>query len=574
MSTRISGALVVTYLATCIASGLHGETHYASQYSTNPLPPYLSWDTAALSIQDAIDEAVDGDTVVVSTGTYSLVSALSVTNGITLLGDQGACNTIISGGYTTRCIVLMHSNAVINGLTIADGLIKDYPPPGEHRHASSYGGGLLVVAAATIRSCTVTRCQSLARGPDVVDGSGSGDRIGWGGMAYGGGVAVLSDCRIEHCTITSNSAEGIPGTIPTSTSPPYWQSGPSGGYGSGIYVTSNVTCVISNAYISMNNLATYGGGVYGGIVRNSHVTRNSAQRGGGINSTIASQCIFIGNIGFFGCASSDSTITHSLIISNSGQYGGGAWRGTVSDSLLAWNYVHDGGGAGTIYSTVTCSTIVFNYSEDFGGGISQSQARNCIIVSNTSGYGPNWAYSSLEYSCTLPLPDGPGNMDVDPLFTDSFAADFRLLPQSPCINAGNSEFVTSISDIDGNARIQRCAVDLGAHESSYWGMHTDIDNDGFTDWIEAILVGSDPTNASRHLAIESLATDPGADSITIAWQSESGESYTLSRSTNLVSDSFTIAVASNIPAQPPLNTYTDSAPPEVGLRWYRVTLDP
>jgi hypothetical protein len=61
--------------------------------------------------------------------------------------------------------------------------------------------------------------------------------------------------------------------------------------------------------------------------------------------------------------------------------------------------------------------------------------------------------------------NGVGNITNAPLFVDANNwADLRLLPDSPCIDAGNNDYVTSLTDLDGNPRIQNGIVDMGAYE--------------------------------------------------------------------------------------------------------------
>lgn len=64
---------------------------------------------------------------------------------------------------------------------------------------------------------------------------------------------------------------------------------------------------------------------------------------------------------------------------------------------------------------------------------------------------------------------GPGMLyNLDPLFLDTAAGDYRLHPCSPARNAGSNAIVGSLgilTDIAGNPRIQGGTVDMGAYES-------------------------------------------------------------------------------------------------------------
>ncbi|MFG0283586.1 MAG: GC-type dockerin domain-anchored protein [Phycisphaerales bacterium JB039] len=93
---------------------------------------------------------------------------------------------------------------------------------------------------------------------------------------------------------------------------------------------------------------------------------------------------------------------------------------------------------------------------------------------------------------------GEGNIDVDPLFVDAAAGDYRLSADSPSIDAGNSQRVLSgvVTDFAGLDRFVddpatpdtglggpggRAVVDIGAHEFQVDACSADCDGSGGLD---------------------------------------------------------------------------------------------
>ena len=65
------GKLVTTVLFLVVVSTALAGVHYVDVNSTNAMPPYTNWTTAATNIQDAVDAAVVGDEVLVTNGIYA-----------------------------------------------------------------------------------------------------------------------------------------------------------------------------------------------------------------------------------------------------------------------------------------------------------------------------------------------------------------------------------------------------------------------------------------------------------------------------------------------------------------------
>lgn len=212
-------------------------------------------------------------------------------------------------------------------------------------------------------------------------------------------------------------------------------------YGRGVYITGGG--IVSNCSIIGNSDAKYGVGAaiwQSGTLKNSTISRNTSPYyvAGGVY-------LYYGGL-----------VRNCLITRNSTRGPGGVyfnWGGTVENCTISRNTATSGGGGAP------------------GGGVGGSGGtiKNSIIYFNTATdltWGDNWGGSlTYSYVCTTPAVGGTSNITDDPLLKDAANDNYRLLPGSPCIDAGQSNsWMAGAKDLDGNDRIIGATVDIGAYE--------------------------------------------------------------------------------------------------------------
>jgi hypothetical protein len=185
------------FLATCVLAPTTGSaaTLYVWQDSLSPSPPYYTWLNAVRNIQEAVDAADPGDTVLVSGGIYdtggravygTMTNRVVIDKPITVESLMGPEVTVIQGhqvpGTTNgdgavRCVYLSHG-AVLSGFTLTSGATHD---SGDYLLEQSGGGAWCESTGALVTNCVLTRNSAY-----------------WGG----GG----DSCRLNNCTVVDNLA--------------------------------------------------------------------------------------------------------------------------------------------------------------------------------------------------------------------------------------------------------------------------------------------------------------------------------------------------------------------------------
>jgi uncharacterized repeat protein (TIGR01451 family) len=238
------------------------------------------------------------------------------------------------------------------------------------------------------------------------------------------------------------------------------------------------------------------------------VTVESDPEGPMTNNIVDEDCVVV-NItptpieggGAILCVGASPTIIGCIISNNVAANNGGAISCSSGSSpkiqnCLITNNISDSGGGISCDSsspTIVNCTFSLNYSDVNGAGIcnynnSNTTIKSTIFWDNVSSngapiYNDGMSSATVSYSDVQNNWPGPGNIDADPCFVelgfwdsngtpsdtnDDFwvDGDYRLKPDSPCINAGDPNYVPepNETELDGNPRIIGGRIDMGAYE--------------------------------------------------------------------------------------------------------------
>ncbi|MCL2072304.1 MAG: T9SS type A sorting domain-containing protein [Marinilabiliaceae bacterium] len=403
---------------------------------------------------------------------------ITFTNGRTVIGyqDYGGGVRLMENGKIVNSKFLdnyaTHRGGGVynNGGAVSDCLIS------ENVSTNGLGAGIYNNAGGIVSNCKVTEntgdlgggiynyngtINNCIASENVVKTSGGG--------IYNSGEGIVSNCTVSENKTTIGSSGGgitnVNGTI--------------------------IDCIISNnmaiASTNYSGNSAYGGGIYNqdkGIVINCTVIGNSTYaeksnsvNGGGIsNSGTLINCIVSGN-----------TVSSSSPSSTNNRGGGifNNYDGIVLNCLIIGNTtsstdataITTGGGVYNYGGTVANCTVTDNTTTGDGAGIYNIDgtiANNIIWKNNDTQIFNTGNNSTIAYNAIQGGFAGDGNIDISddninggPMFVDPDNDNFRLMNNSPCIDAGENLYVTDINtlDLDGNPRIFNGTVDMGAYES-------------------------------------------------------------------------------------------------------------
>lgn len=390
--------------------------------------------------------------------------------------------------------------------------------PGTHEENLSFGGKDIV-----LRSTCPGDPDVVAN--TIIDGRGKGPVVSFSGTE-------TASCVVSGFTIQNG-----------------WD-----GHGAGIdggthLISTHAT--IENNRIWSNTAEGSGGGLYccDGLIRNNTILDNQALTTAGPAGA-----------GLYDC---DGIIENNRISGNWGSFdsvpwknslGGGLWGcdGVIRNNVISGNSAKRGGGLHGCLGKITNNVIYANTAFEAGGGLRDCEGEivNCIIWANTADvevHQGQLSYSSSpSYSCIQDWTGGGmGSTNSDPRFVNAAMGDYRLLPESPCIDAGlNDAWMRDATDLDGKPRVLlgnfSMTVDMGAYEFGSFAFK---------------VVGFTRENDGK---------------AGLSWSSRPGDTYTIWSCSDLAADIWT--EEATVPSEGQTTTWTDTNVTPSRQKFYRIQI--
>ena len=305
--SHLTHLYIVLTILLCLP--VYAETRYVSPSGEN-VYPYTSWVDAANCIQDAVDAAHSGDTILVTNGVYNqgqrlipsttaLPSRLALSNSVFVSSVNGPDVTIIDADNTTN---------------------------GECR-------GVYLSRAAELSGFTITNGHALSSG-SVFDQCGAG-------------ILIEGPCVVSNCVISGNFGHSS-----------------NSAYGGGVF------CAASNSMVTHSrisgNQAVHGGGIYGGIARNCIVDNNTALNGGGAAQTMLNNCLVVGNQATDTCGGAENCFVYNCTIVDNTK--GGLYESSAYNSIMYDNDTYNWQGDASLFHYCCTKPIPNSFFDDFEDG--------------------------------------------------------------------------------------------------------------------------------------------------------------------------------------------------------------
>lgn len=447
------------------------------------------WGHPMKTVQAAVNDAMlHNKEVWVAAGTYNETVKI-VNSNVMLFGgfagnetvrnqrDPAKNPTILDGSLRNDSVMtitgepvaaqFVDNRTIVDGFTIRQGMGYSYDS------ATRIGGGIRVdIAAPVISGNTIEDCNTPAVN------------------AYGGGIYVevempetIPDMPYIACNTIQNNSSRIGGGVYITYSNAVvrnnifkgndaantngWP-----GFGGGIG-TEHANVTFTGNLIQNNHTGDAGGGIYcydgPVVIRGNRIQQNTAtQFSAGIQCSADAQIVnntITGNqsyqaVGGLALQNGTITVANNLIAGNKAPgYGGGVWGQEANVNL--YNNTFAGNDAEAIELIATASTRTLNIANNIISGsptgiLVNAPAPSTVALATNCLFG-----NGKDYTYVSP---GASDIKADPHFVNPTGGNYRLLPNSICIDAATDSSAVGDWDLDGQPRVLGSHVDFGAYE--------------------------------------------------------------------------------------------------------------
>lgn len=387
------------------------------------------------TIQNAINTAINGDTVLVAPGTY-VENINFLGKAITVTSEGGPEVTVIDGNQADSVVTFASgegTSSVLDGFTLQNGR-SGFDTPG-----FGDGGGIRINNS----SPTITRNKILNNRACV----GAGIAIGFGSPI------------VQGNTISNNVQAGCSGGIG----------------GGGISVRGSSSAQILDNVISDNFMGSADGGGISLFAAGTPAIKDNVIRGN--TATGLTPCAEGGGISLVYV--SDALIVQNLITGNAAGCGGGiSWLvpSGARGPLLVNNTIADNSSQqgseisadGFDAQTTLINNLVIGTAGQAAIFCGNFNDTNPPIFKFNNVFSP----SGIAYGGSCTDQSGVnGNISADPLFAGPANGNYHLQPSSPAIDVGDNtapnlpatDFDNEVRIFDGNGDGQ-VVIDMGIDE--------------------------------------------------------------------------------------------------------------
>ncbi len=401
------------------ASAMAVTTLYVNHAAPGPTHNGLTWETAFLTLQDALAAAVAGQEIWVAAGTYYPDEGAGRTNNSVSETFALKSGVALYGGFDGTESARDERNWLLHRTILSGDLAQDDPNKNSDG-ISPDPTTLIGPNAYQVVTAVNVDDSAILDGFIVTGGKADGGFTSPCGLNCGGGINLVTSApQLRNLTISGNFANFFGGAITAIGS----------------------TLILEDSLVQANRSGDSGGAIHlrtsGGHLMDVLISGNSTRnRGGGLYNLQISAPLTLTNVTFSG---------------NRATFSGGAVHHVQSTMLVE-------------------NTIIW------GNG-----ANSAAEVNNGTGGVVTYAHSLIKdafpngvWNATLGL-DGGNNRGSDPRFitgidpstAPTLHGDLRLQAFSPAADGGDQGRNSSATDVAGFVRRQGATIDIGAHESAY-----------------------------------------------------------------------------------------------------------